>query len=130
MSKQQFIKILLFSGASCVLLFFLTSLLIEISAYKDFLIFSIILFSVLSVGTYLLGENAIKSKDGSAFIRIVIMNVFLKLVGSFVFVLAYAKLAKPADKMFLIPFLICYLVYLISETYFLNIQARQTKANP
>jgi len=77
--------------------------------------------------TYWLGSTATKIGNGSAFIRIVIVNVFTKLIGSFLFVMVYVKFKEPTDRLFLIPFLLTYLIFLVSETYFLNIQARETR---
>jgi hypothetical protein len=77
--------------------------------------------------TYWLGRVAVKVGNGSAFIKIVIMNVFTKLIGSFLFVMVYVKFKEPSDRLFLIPFLLTYLIFLVTETYLLNIQARETK---
>lgn len=77
--------------------------------------------------TYWLGNTAKNIGDGKAFIRIVIMNVFTKLIGSFLFVMVYVKYKEPNDNLFLIPFLMTYLIFLVSETYFLDQQARETR---
>jgi len=122
----KFIKIIGGASLGCILLFFLLSLILNIGQFFDFLLLSILFFSALSILTYWLGNAASKGKDGSVFIRIVIMNVFTKLIGSFLFVMAYVKIKEPSGRLFLIPFLLTYLLFLICETYFLNIQARNS----
>lgn len=73
------------------------------------------------------GQWAIKNKMSQAFIRIVMLNVFTKLLGSFAFMFIYYELKSPGDQFFLLPFIVVYFVFLIFETYFLNVQARNSK---
>ena len=127
MTFIKFIKLIGSASLVCTILFFLLSLAIDIRQYFDFLLLSILFFMVLSFMTYWLGRVAVKIGNGSAFIKIVIMNVFTKLIGSFLFVMVYVKFKEPSDRLFLIPFLMTYLIFLVTETYLLNIQARETK---
>lgn len=127
MSVGTFIKFLIGAVLLSIAIFFLINLFIPLSSYFDFLLMSIGFFSVLAFIAFVVGDRSIRNRGGAGFIGLVIANVFLKLVGSFVFVALYAKYTTPADRFFLIPFLVTYLIFTSLETYFMSQQARESK---
>ncbi len=127
MSISDFIKLLLGAALLSVVSFFLINVFVELAGYFPFLMMSIIFFTLLAVVAYIFGELSIRRSGGAGYIGLVIANVFLKLVGSFVFVALYAKYNPPPNRNFLIPFLVTYLVYTAVETYFMSQQARGRK---
>lgn len=127
MTLASFIKLLIAAAVLSVVSFFLIDLGVELSGYFDFLLWSIGFFSVLAVVAYVFGELSIQRSGGAGYIGLVIANVFLKLIGSFVFVALYAKYTSPPDRNFLIPFLVTYLIFTAFETYFMSQQARGRK---
>jgi len=127
MSISDFIKLLLGAALLSVISYFLINVFVALTGYFPFLLMSILFFSVLAIIAYIFGELSMQRSGGAGYIGLVIANVFLKLVGSFVFVALYAKYNPPANRNFLIPFLVTYLVYTALETYFMSQQARDRK---
>ena len=127
MSLANFIKFLIGAALLSVASFFFINLFVSILNYLDFLMWSILFFSVLAFIAFIFGDRAIKKKGGAGYIGLVIANVFLKLISSFVFVALYAKYNSPSDRNFLIPFLVTYLIFTALETYFMSQQARESK---
>ena len=127
MKGSTFFKLL---GATIIItlaLFYLANLVMPMSQYTDLLGYSLVFFIVLTVFIYWLGERALQSNKGNFFIYIIMINVFVKLFASFIFVMIYAKLKDPSDKYFVATFLLTYLTFTVFETYFLSIQARSSK---
>ena len=127
MPLASFLKFLIGAALLSVASFFCINFFVSLSSYFDFLLWSILFFTILSVVAYVFGELSIKKSGGAGYIGLVIANVFLKLIGSFVFVALYAKYNSPPDRNFLIPFLVTYLIFTAFETYFMSQQARGRK---
>lgn len=127
MSLFDFIKLLIGAAILSVASFFLINIFVDLSGYFDFLLMSIGFFALLTIGAYIFGELSINRSGGAGYIGLVIANVFLKLIGSFLFVALYAKYNPPPNRNFLIPFLVTYLVFTGVETYFMSLQARGRK---
>ena len=127
MPFTDFLKYLLVSIGISVVLYFLFDLFLPLTPYLDFLGWSIFFFTVLALMAYLFANKSSKLKNSSAFLVLIIGNVFLKMITSFLFVAIYAKYNEPPDRFFLVPFLITYLVFTGYEIYFMSIQAHDTK---
>lgn len=127
MPISQFVKYLILAILSSIAIFFFFKLFIPLGPYMEFLFWSLGFFILLSVMAYVMAYLSIKLKDGAPFLMLIVGNVFLKIIGSFLFVAIYAKYNTPKDRYFLVPFLITYLIFTIFETYFLSLQARDTK---
>jgi hypothetical protein len=127
MSKKDFIKVLAYSVLCSVLVYSILCFFVPIYKYLDLSLIGLVFFSALSVLIYVMGERALRSKKTNSFLTIIVLNTFIKLMGSFILVLLYVKIKEPDDKNFLIPFLLIYLVFMISETYFLSVQSRQSR---
>ena len=128
MPSQQYFKLLIASILLSLVIHFSIGIFLPIEAYLNLTFGAIVFFGLLATLVYFLGERALRLKTKNGFFSIVLINVFLKLIGSFVVVLIYVKLFEPEDRLFLIPFLLIYLVFMIFETYFLMLQAKQSKA--
>lgn len=127
MPFSKYIIGLAISVIASLLVYFLAQFIIPVGPYLNMTVFSVILFSLLSLTMYLLGKASLNSKGKNAFIFLIINNVFFKLLISFLFVFLYAKNYAPTDSFFIIPFLWVYLIFLIFETYYLSKQAKNIK---
>ena len=127
METTNFIKYLAASIILSIIVFYVISLALPLRPYIDVLIYAIIFFTTLTVLVYWLGQRALRTSQNNFFLYVIIINVFIKLVASFVFMLIYVKIKNPGDRYFLVPFLLTYLIFTISETYVLSIQARHSK---
>ena len=87
---------------------------------------AIALFSSLSTFINVFGSLILKSENKYSFIRLVMVNVMIKVLASIATVWIYFKLYTPDNKFFLLPFLLVYLIFTIFETSFL---IRQSDAN-
>ena len=109
------------------IIYSLATLLVPIYKYIGLAWASVLFFTILSLLVYVLGERAYKSKRNGSFLSIVVINTFLKLMASFVFVYIYVQNFAPSDKYFIIPFFIFYLCFMVAETYVLTVQASKSK---
>jgi len=127
MTHNNFIKYLLISIAFCTILLGLFNLFVSISSHINLMVFSIVFYSILSYIIFLMGQKSTQSRPGDYFLYIVVINVFIKLIASFLIVFLYVKIYQPQDKYFVIPFLTIYMIFTIFETYFLSLQAKSSK---
>ena len=127
MGISDFIKYLGASVFLSVIVFYAVAMALPLKPYADVLVFAIIFFTILTLLVYWLGQRALRTNQNNFFLYVIIINVFVKLVASFVFMLLYVKMKDPPDRYFLVPFLLTYLIFTISETYILSIQARSSK---
>jgi len=127
MNTGKFVKYLL--GVTVITLIVLAALnlVLPITPFLDFVIITLVLFILFTVLVFFLGQKTSKGKSGNLFLYIIMINIFFKLLGSFALVFLYVELKSPESKMFIIPFLIIYFVFTIFETYFLSLQAQESK---
>ncbi len=86
---------------------------------------AILLFSVLSIIVFLFAKKASTSSNKYLFIRIIVINVFVKIFLSFALFFAVFQLSKPSSRFFIIPFLMVYLIFTFFET---NVLMQQSKS--
>jgi len=86
---------------------------------------SIILFATLSLVVYNMANRALNSSDKYLFVRIIILNVIVKILLSFALFLLFYYISKPSSRFFIVPFLLVYLIFTIFET---NVLTRQSKS--
>lgn len=127
MELSSTIKYMLIATALSIVLFFVCVAVIPVRPYIDVLGLAIAFFGGLTLIIYWQGERAQKTQQNKFFLYVVIVNVFVKLIGSFVFMFIYVKAKEPDDRYFLVPFLLTYLIFTIFETYILSEQARKSK---
>lgn len=112
--KQTLLIVLFCAGA-----LLLANLVPIFKAHQLLSWISLAVYTGLSLLIYFLGETTTKSKDKNAFIQIMLIFIFLKMMLSFAMVVLYAQNVEPASKYFILPFLFIYLVFTIFETAFL-----------
>ena len=127
MPLKKFIKNLLLSSLFALALLVATHFIIDVLEHLTFVVSSYLFFVVFCIFIYWMGQRSTQSRAGEYFLYIIVINVFVKLIASFLMVFIYAKYAEPDNKWFVIPFLIVYLVFTVFETYFLSIQAKHSQ---
>lgn len=127
MKTTDFLKCITASIVASVVVFYGCTWLIPIKPYVDVLCFAMLFFTIITGLVYWLGERALRIQQNNFFLYVIIINVFVKLVASFVFMMVYVKIKDPSDRYFLVPFLLTYLIFTIFETYILSTQARSSK---
>ncbi len=87
--------------------------------YPQLNIIAIAIFALISLGIYFLSIKATQSSNKNQFLNVVIMNIFIKLIVSFIAIIAFVQMNAPTDKLYVLPFMVVYLIFTIFETYFL-----------
>ncbi len=117
MSKQTFyIFLLLVTLISLLVNYFLLDKTPLLSDYSGSGLLGIITFIPISLLIFHRGKKLFARKDKSSFISWVMAGTLIKLFVSFVVLIIFARLTKPATNYFIAPFFIFYLVYFIFET--------------
>jgi len=124
MSNSTFIKYLSLTIVISIAVHFLINIFLPIAVYNDILIYAVVFFTLTCILIFWMSVRGVQTKQNNFFLFIVVINVFVKLVAAFVFILIYVKTKEPGDKYFLVPFLMTYLIFTIFETGFLSRQAR------
>jgi len=127
MKITHFLKYITASILTSAIVFYACVWLIPIKPYIDVLGYAVILFTIITGFVYWIVERALRTQQNNFFLSVIIINVFVKIVASFVFMMIYVKVNDPADRYFLVPFLMTYLIFTIFETYILSTQARSSK---
>ncbi len=127
MSSSEFYKYLGITTIFAGLLAVVTGYFLPKSSYMDLSAFAIIFFVLLSLLVFQMGKRAATSSNKFQYVNLIISNMMLKMLMSFVIVLIYAQLKNPPDKLFVIPFLVIYLIFTAFETYFMTIQSKTKK---
>ena len=124
MNHSKFLTGLVISILACVAIYMgLTQVFSELD-YTDFNYYSMAMFVMISIIVYLMANKALKGSNKNSFLNIVVLNLFMKIIASFILVGLYIKMTSPEDKFYLIPLTINYLIFTIFETYFLSKAAR------
>ena len=126
---KSFIKTIVYAILIGLLIFSILCFALPLYKYITMSLAALLFFILMSVIVYFLGENALKSTKSGAFLSVIVINTFLKLVACFSFVFVYVKTQNPEDKLFLIPFFIFYIVFVAAETHFLSVQAKKSSVN-
>ncbi len=124
MNHSNFLSGLLISILACVAIYMGVIQLMPAFNYTDVNYYTIAMFVVISLIVYFMAHKALESDNKNSFLNIVVMNLFMKMVASFVLIGVYVKMTSPEDKMYLIPLTINYLIFTIFETYFLSKAAK------
>ena len=83
-----------------------------------------LLFTLVCIGFFFAGVNSAHSKSKAAFINLVSVSVFGKMVLALGFLFVYQRIAKPDNEWFVGIFLFCYVVYTGFEIWFMTRLAR------
>jgi hypothetical protein len=119
MSLGSFYTETLLLATFCALVLWLGNLIPVFREHQLLAWGALALFTLLSWLMYLLGSISVKSSDKNAFIQLVLISVFLKMMLSFAVVVVYANKIQPDSKYFVLPFFFVYLAFTIFETVFL-----------
>lgn len=87
------------------------------------------MFTAISVGLFFWGEATAVSKNKLAFNGLITGSVLGKIVFSLVGLMIYFKTQNPADRLFVVPFLLVYVIFTIFETWFLLRLAKTKSIN-
>ena len=87
--------------------------------YPKIQIIAVSCFASISMIIYLLSIKSANSPNKFQFMNVVIMNIFIKMIVSFLLIVAYVQMNAPTDKLYVLPFMMVYLIFTIFETYFL-----------
>ena len=78
---------------------------------------SLAFFIALSLLMYIAGYKAAQSANKNDFTNVVLGSVMGKMLLSVLIIVVFNKWTEPADKFFLVPFFLNYLIFTIFETY-------------
>ncbi|MBK9016213.1 MAG: hypothetical protein IPM82_20285 [Saprospiraceae bacterium] len=90
------------------------------SPYKMLSLAGLLFFSALTAGIYFPAVKASLSTDKNAFTRLVMLFTFVKMFLTAALIIAYHRIFKPGDNLFLIPFFLTYIVFTSFETIFMS----------
>lgn len=96
----------------------------RLTPYWSFSLVTILLFMVLSIVAFYLGKRAAKSTNKHLFTSVIMGFTLLKMMLSGATVFLYHLLAEPADKIFVLPFFLFYLLFTSFEAFVMIKQAR------
>ena len=119
-----FLQLLLLLAVIIPVLYFIHSF----DAHKNSIqvsIYSVSMFTVLSILLFFILNKSVKSPDKQLFISITLMNMLVKMVCSIGLLLFYKFTFQPVNGKFIIPFIVIYLFFTIFETYFMVNLANQ-----
>ncbi len=120
MSNQRFLfQLILITLLTGFVLFFL-HIFQPFAPYRLVSFAGLVFFAALSAGIYFPSSSAAKSSDKNAFTRLVMIFTFVKMFLTVALVLAYHRIFKPTDNLFLIPFFLNYIVFTSFETIFMS----------
>lgn len=104
-------------------------LLPRLAPYWSFSLATVLLFTVLSIGAFYAGKRASGAANKHLFTSVIMGFTLLKMMLSGITIFLYHLLAEPADKIFVLPFFILYLIFTIFEAFVMIKQARNTNAD-
>lgn len=76
-------------------------------------------FVLLCIGIFALAKRASRSSNKYAFVRLVMINMMIKMFVSVLIVVAYTQVVEVDTNLFILPFFVAYVLYTTFETYFL-----------
>jgi len=92
----------------------------QVQLHWKFSIGSIILFSLVCIGLFYAGMSAAQSKNKFAFINLITVSVFGKMVVALSALFFYRQVAEPSNQWFVGIFLLCYVVFTVFEVWFMT----------
>jgi hypothetical protein len=112
---MAFWKQLLYSVLCSLLGYSLLNAVLDTSEYWDLFLIGLGFFSLLAWIIHLFMKRPSTNKN--RILYLIVANMFLKIICSFVIIYAYVLINQPDNKLFVLPFLVTYLVYLGFEGY-------------
>ena len=99
-----------------------------LKAHLGFILMSIAVMLLVCVMVFVAARIIARNPKGAAYIRLVMVAVFLKILVCLALIIGYTKGFSPADHTFVWPFLMIYITSTIYEVIFLDRTAKQTKS--
>jgi len=127
MKADQFYKGLSLFILISIVLYIGLSFAVKLYPYLDLFIASNVFFILYCVVLFYLSRMTAQSKIKNQFIHLILYNVFIKIILSFLIIFIYFKITTPQDKLFIVPFILCYFVYSIYETHFMSKMAKTSR---
>jgi len=124
MPAGQFYKGLGLLISLCLILTALSYFIPILNPHLSFSIVTIVLFTGLSIFIFYTGNRLATSKNKYLYNNLIIINLILKILLSFVAVIIYIKLANPVNDWYLFLFILIYILFSSFEVYFMTIQAK------
>jgi len=124
MNQSKFFSGLLITILACVATYNILVHFFPQFEYTDLNYYTIAMFVVISLIVFYMAEKARNSDNRNSFLNIVVLNLFMKIIATFILVGIYVSMTAPEDKMYLIPLTVNYLIFTVFETYFLSKAAR------
>ena len=124
MTDQKFILSFLITIMLAAIVLYLCHTSSAMAPFIDIGIYAAGIFSMLSVGVYILTKYMSKTKKKVMFIQVILSNMLTKMILSAVIVTIYFMVKAPDDGIFIVPFLLVYVLFTVFETYFMNEQAK------
>jgi hypothetical protein len=87
----------------------------EILEFNDMLHYSMIVFGLLTFFIVFLGARTVNHNNRYYFSWVTIFGVFIKLACGVLLVVVYQEQLKPDGYIFIIPFFVAYIIYMVSE---------------
>ncbi|MCS6929500.1 MAG: hypothetical protein NZM43_08405 [Saprospiraceae bacterium] len=97
---------------------------VSIREHTAFGLSTALLFGLLCIGLFALGQHAVKSPNKQAFIQLVMGSVFGKMLFALAVLALYRELTRPKDAWFVGIFLVQYAIYTAFEIWFMTRLAR------
>ena len=119
MNKKTYFSNLLITTLAAIVFVFGIRFIPGIKAFEMMGWSSVLFFVVWSLVMFFVSIKAAKDTNKNTFTSAILGFTFGKMIFSFIFVVAWAKLIDPSSKLFLVPFLGVYLIYTIFETHFM-----------
>jgi len=123
----QFIKGLVILIAACIAVTCISFFIPMLHSHISFSIITIILFTLLSLVVYYIGNHLSNSSNKYLYNNLIILNVMMKIVLSVIAIILYVKLMQPDNNWYLIIFVLIYILFTIFEVYFMTKQAKASK---
>lgn len=129
MTHPVFVKYLLLVTAGAILTLAAADFVFPVLAvHRVFAAVTLVFFVLLCLALYLLADMALRSQNKYAFTNLISASVFVKMVASLFFLLAWRKIHSPVNQAYVGIFLWCYLIYTLFEVWFMTRMARTQKS--
>ncbi|MEL6392165.1 MAG: hypothetical protein AAFY36_00765 [Bacteroidota bacterium] len=96
----------------------------RISSHWPLSLGAILLYALLSVGMFYIGERTAKAQNKHLFTNVTIGFTLLKMMTSAGIIVIYMLIVEPEDKLFILPFFVIYFLYTAFELLFMIKVAR------
>lgn len=124
MQTTHFLKLLIYTVAISLVLVACMLLLPVLKQHMFFAISTIIMFSVLSITIFILGEKLTHSRNKYLYNNLIVLNTITKILCSIVLIMAYVNMSNPTDNWFMAVFIVLYILFTSFEVLFMTKQAR------